>query len=210
MDWDRWLGPAPWRPYNSKYVQGRWRSYYDFDAGASIMDWGAHTVDLCQWANGADGTAPVEFEPDGGTIYGRYANGVKLVMRVGGFRGEGQWLGLGTCPVRFEGDEGWVETGDNGDIAAYPESLLAERKRFMEKGTHPAEHTRNFFDCIKTRQPTACNSSVMRSSHVASHAAAIAWMLGRKVRFDPETESFIGDAEANRMRSRAKRAPWRA
>src|SRR5690606_10833937 len=59
-DWDRWLGPSPWRPYNKAYVAGQWRGHYDFDSGASILDWAAHTVDLCQWANSADLTGPVE------------------------------------------------------------------------------------------------------------------------------------------------------
>jgi len=204
VDWDRWLGPAPWRPYNHRYVQGRWRKYFDFDSGATLLDWGAHTVDLCQWANDADTTTPVSFEPDGNTIHARYANGVKLVMRSGG------WLGLGTCPVRFEGDEGWVETGDSGRIELHPKSLLDERKRFVVRGTHPAQHTRNFFDCVKSRALTAANADVMRHSHVACHAAAIAWQLGRKVTFDPAREAFVGDEEANRMRTRAKRAPWHA
>ena len=210
LDWDRWLGPAPWRPYNQQYVQGKWRGYHDFDSGATLLDWGAHTLDLCQWANDADGTTPVTFTPDGSTIHARYANGVKLVMRRGGFRNEGQWLGLGTCPVRLEGDEGWVETGDNGGVAAHPESLLAERKRFTEKGTHPAQHVRNFFDCVRTRQHPVCHPNVMRSSHLACHAAAIAWMLGRPVTFNPVKEAFVGDGAANRMRTRAKREPWRA
>ena len=208
VDWDRWLGPAPWRPYNSAYVRGGWRGHFDFDSGATLLDWGAHTVDLCQWANDADGTTPLTYEPDGGTITARYANGVKLVMRHGGFRGEGQWLGLGTCPVRFEGDEGWVETGDSGGIALHPASLLSERKRYVQRGTDPAGHARNFLDCVKTRARTASNANVMRSSHIACHAAAIAWMLGRKVTFDPAKEAFVGDGEANGMRTRALRSPW--
>ncbi len=203
VDWDRWLGPAPWRPYNKRYVQGGWRGYFDFDSGATLLDWGAHTVDLCQWANGSDGTAPIEYEPAGDTIYARYANGVKLVMRPDG------WMGLGTCPVRFEGDEGWVETGDNGDVAVHPASLQAQRKLFVTRGTDPAQHTRNFFDCMKSRSRTAANADVMRSSHIACHAAAIAWQLGREVTFDPAAEAFVGDDEANRMRTRAQRAPWR-
>ncbi len=210
VDWDRWLGPAPWRPYNSQYVRGGWRGYFDFDSGATLLDWGAHTVDLCQWANDADDTMPLTYEPDGGTIICTYANGVKLVMRAGGFRGEGKWLGLGTCPVRFEGDEGWVETGDSGRIEFHPKSLIGERKRYAVRGTHPAQHTRNFFDCVKSRALTAANAGVMRHSHIACHAAAIAWQLGRKLTFDPATEAFIRDDEANRMRTRAKRAPWHA
>ena len=202
VDWDRWLGPAPWRPYNSAYVRGGWRGYFDFDSGATLLDWGAHTVDLCQWALGADGTTPVTYEPDGGTIYARYANGVKLVMR------RGDWMGLGTCPVRFEGDEGWVETGDTGRIELHPASLVRERKRYVRRGTDPAGHGRNFLDCVKSRARTASNADIMRHSHIACHAAAIAWQLGRKVTFDPVNEAFVGDDEANAMRTRALRSPW--
>jgi predicted dehydrogenase len=208
VDWDRWLGPAPWRPYNAAYVRGAWRGYFDFDSGATLLDWGAHTVDLCQWANDADGTTPLTYEPNGGTITAHYANGVKLVMRRGGFRGEGQWLGLGTCPVRFEGHEGWVETGDSGQIKLHPPSLLGERKRYVRRGTDPAGHGRNFFDCVKSRARTAANADIMRHSHIACHAAAIAWQLGRKVTFDPAKEAFVGDDEANAMRTRALRSPW--
>ena len=63
VDWNLWLGPAPWRPYNARYVAGGWRGYWDFDSGAQLLDWGAHTLDLCQWANQADDTMPIEYEP---------------------------------------------------------------------------------------------------------------------------------------------------
>ena len=212
-DWDRWLGPSPWRPYNRRYVQGGWRGYFDFDAGATLHDWGAHTVDLCQWANGADGTTPLTYEvdPDGNTIHAQYANGVKLVMRQGGFSNEGSWLGLGTCPVRFEGDEGWVETGDSGSIEV-SQSLKAEIAAIKRSGagTAPGSHVRNFFDCVKSRAIPNCGPEQMRYSHLACHAAAIAWQLGRKVTFDPVKGEFVGDDEADAMRTRAKRAPWHA
>lgn len=212
VDWDRWLGPAPWRPYNVSYVRGRWRGHNDFESGAHLLDWGVHTVDLCQWALGKDGTAPVEFEPqpDGEAIHARYADGVKLILRLGGFKNEGAWLGLGTCPVRFEGDEGWVEVGDHGKIAAGPVSLLSGKHDAASLGTDPTEHVRNFLDCVKSREPAVCNASHTRSSHVACHAAAIARDLGRKLAFDPITETFPDDEEANRYRSRARRAPWHA
>ena len=67
---------------------------------------------------------------------------------------------------------------------------------------------RDFFNCVKSRGRTAANADVMRKSHIACHAAAIAWKLGRKLKFDPVTEMFVGDDEANRMRSRAARQPW--
>ncbi|MDP6545051.1 MAG: Gfo/Idh/MocA family oxidoreductase [Phycisphaerae bacterium] len=204
VDWNRWLGPAPWRPYNKRYVQGRWHGYADLNAGARLLDWGSHTVDLCQWANNADETTPITYEPDGGTINARYANGVKLVIRPD------KWLGLGTCPVRFEGDEGWIETGDTGGVKLHPASLMGERKRYVRRGTDPASHASNFFECMRSRALTAANADVMRQSHLACHAAAIAWRLGRKLTFDPIKETFVNDEQANRMCTRAKRAPWHA
>lgn len=210
VDWDRWLGPAPWRPYNREYVQGHWRGYYDFHGGAALPEWGAHTVDLCQWAASADNTTPVEFESVGQTINARYANGVKLVMRLAGFKGEGNWVVPGTCPVRFEGDEGWVEAADTGKIAVSSPKLLAGGPPPETAGTDPTQHVRDFLDCIKTRAKPAANADVTRRGHIVSHAASIGWRLGRKVRFDPVSETFLNDADANRMCSRARRAPWHA
>ncbi|NCO37362.1 MAG: gfo/Idh/MocA family oxidoreductase, partial [Armatimonadetes bacterium] len=69
-------------------------------------------------------------------------------------------------------------------------------------------HARDFFDCVKSRGTPRANAAVMRQSHLACHAAALAWKLGRKLRFDPVKEEFVGDDEANRMRSRARREPW--
>ncbi len=210
IDWDRWLGPAPLRPYNKKYVEGRWRGHYDFHGGAGLPEWGVHTLDLCQWAADADDTTPIEFESVGDTlIHGRYANGVKLVMRLAGFDGEGKWEVPGTCPVRFEGEEGWVETADFGKIAASKPSLLEGMPEKSLSGTDPVRHVREFLDCVKSRGAPASNAIITRHGHIACHAAAIGWQLGRKVKFDPAKESFIDDDEANRMRSRVMRPPWK-
>jgi predicted dehydrogenase len=214
VDWDLWLGPAPWRPYNHAYVAGQWRGYWDFDSGARLLDWGAHTVDLCQWANHADDTTPVEYEATGNAITARYANGVKLVLdclQTPFGRRSGWVQSSGTCPVRFVGEEGWVETGDSGGIEVQPASLKAEvqdaaRKR--HNGLDIASHTRNFLDCVKSRGMPAANSRVMRHSHIACHAAALSWVLKRKLKFDPAKEEFIGDDEANGLRSRPARGPW--
>jgi predicted dehydrogenase len=214
VDWDLWLGPAPWRPYNHAYVEGRWRGYWDFDSGAKLLDWGAHTLDLCQWANGSDNTTPIEYEPTGTTITAKYANGVKLVLDClqTPFGERPGWVqALGTCPVRFVGDEGSVETGDSGGIEVQPASLKAELKDAIGKqasGLDVAAHANNFLECIKTRQPAAANSQVMRRSHIACHAAALSWILNRKLKFDPAREEFLNDDEANGLRARAARAPW--
>ncbi len=206
IDWDRWLGPAPWRPYNEAYVNGRWRGYHDFDSGARLLDWGAHTLDLCQWACDADGSMPVQWEPQDvpgdNVIEGRYENGVNVVLRKNG------WMGLGTCPVRFEGTDGWVETGDSGRMAVSGNEIRRALPPPADAGTIPWKHVRNFFDCVKTRREPRANAKVMRSSHIACHTAAVSWMLQRKLRVDPATESFVDDEQANRLRSRAMRAPY--
>ncbi len=111
---------------------------------------------------------------------------------------------LGTCPVRFVGDEGSVEVGDSGGIEVRPASLKGELKDLndkQEKGLDVGAHARNFFDCVKSRGKTAANSQVMRHSHVACHAAALSWLLNRKLRLDPAKEEFVGDDEANGLRS---------
>ena len=207
VDWERWLGPAPWRPYNSLYVKSRWRGYFDFHGGG-ILEWGSHTVDLCHAAAGLDETAPVSFvpqRPDGVTPYSidcRYANGLELVIRDTG------WDGLGACAARFEGDEGWVQTGDAG-IVETSDSLQRYRKTFDDAREATTRHVRDFLDCVKSRRETRANALAACQTHVACHAAYIAYQLGRKLEFDPATDSFPFDEEANRMRSRAMREPWR-
>jgi hypothetical protein len=202
VNWDLYLGPAAWRPFNRRLLDG-----FNFEKGGGMvgggcLEWGSHCVDLCQWANDADGTAPVEYEPRNGQLHARYANGVKLVMRNDG------WLPLGSCPVRFEGDTGWVETGDDAEIAASSPALLA--KRGAKIPGYPADfHIRNFLDCVKTRAQTRANADAACWSHIACHAANIALFLGRKVNYDPQKNEFISDDEANRLRSEALREPWR-
>jgi hypothetical protein len=115
---------------------------------------------------------------------------------------------LGTCPARFVGDDGWVEVGDSGGIEVHPSSLRGELKGLegkKEDGLDVSGHSRNFFDCVKSRERPAANSQVMRHSHIACHAAALSWLLNRKLRFDPAKEEFIGDDEANGLRSMPSR-----
>lgn len=214
VDWNMWLGPAPWRPYNNQYVAGKWRGQWDFDSGAKLLDWGAHTVDLCQWANQADDTLPIEYEPHETNVTATYANGVKLILDFlkTPFADRPGWVqDLGTCPVRFVGDAGSVETGDSGGIVVKPENLerqIGEYKKVV--GLDVTAHARNFFDCVKSRAKTAANPSVMLHSHVACHAAALAWLLQRKLKIDPTTLSFVDDPEANSLRSRPQRDAWKA
>ena len=201
IDWNGWLGPAMWRPYNSKYhTRWFWMAHGDF-SGGSICEWGSHTVDICQWALGADDTSPIHYETTNnrGDIQATYASGVKLIIRKG--------LRFGSCPVRLEGSEGWVETGDSGQFEVYPKSLMAER-RF--KGGYPQNnHVREFLNCVKSRKQPVAPAEGAHRSITACHVSNICVRLGRPVKWDPVKEEFPGDEEANRLRSRAYRHPWR-
>ena len=204
VDWDLYLGPAAWRPYN----RGLMRAFH-FEkggglVGGGILEWGSHCVDLCQWANNSDDTVPVEYHPaQNNQAVAHYADGVKLVVRGGGWMG-----GIGSCPARFEGDAGWLEVGDSGNIFASSPALLAGRG--AKTTGYPANnHVRDFFNCVKTRGLPRANHFVACNTHIACHAVNIAIYLKRKVTYDPKKHEFINDAEANRLRSEALRAPWR-
>jgi hypothetical protein len=211
LDWDRWLGPAPWRPYNSIYVtrgEGGWYNFWDF-YGGGILEWGPHSGDLCQAAANADDTNAVEYDPEvkeaGPVVINcRYANGVKLVMRDSG------WLPtVGGCCARFEGDAGWVESGSSGVVELSP-NLLAKFKAAIpvKASQSTVMHLQNWLDCVKSRQQPHCNVDATMNNIITNHAAYISWQVRRKLTWDPATKSFVNDDEANRMRSRAMREPW--
>lgn len=204
VDWDLYLGPAAWRPFNRKLLDG-----FNFEkggglTGGGVLEWGSHCVDLCQWANNADGTCPIEYNPpENGQLMARYENGVKLILRNDG------WLPLGSCPVRFEGETGWVEAGDSGKMVLSSPTLLAGRK-VAEIGGYPATfHVRDFLNCVKTRSQPKAHAGTACFSHITCHAANIAVFLNRQVKYDPRKHEFLGDEQANRLRSEALRDPWR-
>ncbi len=137
-----------------------------------------------------------------------YQNGLKLVMRDKG------WMGLGTCSVRYEGEDGWVETGDSGRMEFSSGKLRSEQRTFTEEGTSAASHVKNFFQSIKTREPAHSNAEVVARSHIICHAAYIAWQLGRPL----EVRSGQGrvhrrrrgqsDAAAGRCATRGEFRGW--
>ena len=196
-DWDIWLGPAPWRPYNAGYMaRGFWMAHRDF-AGGMLTEWGSHTADLCQWANRADDTTPTEFELTEGTVVCHYENGVKLVFE------EGKW----PLHVRFVGTEGMVYVDDDGVMEAEPKSLLADRQ--FGKGYPQSNHVRNFLDCIKSRRRPIAPAEGAHRANSTCQIANIALQLGRNLKFDPVKERFIGDEMADRKLARTVRDPWR-
>ena len=203
VDWDLFLGTAAWRPFNRGLLNSGFEKGGGM-VGGGVLEWGSHCVDLCQWANDADDTAPVEYSPrKEHRATARYANGVQLVLR------DDEWLPLGSCPVRFEGDTGWVETGDSGKFGVSSQALLASGLSTKIGGQPHVSHVRDFLNNVKSRGKTRVNADVACQSHIACHAANIAIFLDRKLAYDPKKNEFLGDEEANRLRSEALREPWR-
>jgi hypothetical protein len=209
VDWEAWLGPCPWRPYNSAYVRGGWRGFYDFHTSC-IGEWGAHTFAQCQVAIGAADTSPIEYEyvnnPTGDNMTTLFANGIKMI-----FHREGWWHG--SCGVRYEGTEGWVSIADGYEKPEVSSpALLADFDKivneYVERTKRPQNHVRDLFDSIKLRRLAISNPEVMHRSMTTVHAANICMWLKRNMKYDPAKEEFVGDAEANRLRSRAMREPW--
>lgn len=210
VDWDLWLGPCPWRPYNSAYTKGGWRGFYDFHTSC-IGEWGAHTFAQAQAGLDMLGASPVEYEyvnnRTGHGMVTRFANGVKLVLE----QGKEYWKG--PCGMRFEGPEGWVSSADwdpkpvvsNPAMLADFDKVVAD---YIARTGRPMNHVRDFFDCVKSRRPTVANPGVMHHSMSTVHAANICMWLKRNMKYDAGKQEFVGDAEANRLRSRAMRAPY--
>ncbi len=210
IDWDIWLGPCPWRPFNRRYVEGGWRGDYDFHTSC-IGEWGAHTFAQAQAGLEVDGMPPVKYEyvdnDSGDGMVCHFANGQKMILS----RGDKYWYG--SCGERFDGDLGWVAAADGYSMpdASSPE-LLADYKKvigeYVARTGRTIDHMRNFLDCVKSREQPVANAEVMHYSMLTVHAANICMWLERDMTFDPATEMFVNDDEANRLRSRAQREPW--
>ncbi|MDP6636491.1 MAG: Gfo/Idh/MocA family oxidoreductase [Phycisphaerae bacterium] len=218
LDYDLWLGSAPWAPYTDNRVRnhGGWFHISDYALGF-IAGCGIHTVDMAQWGNGTTLTGPVEIEgvgefpadglcdcATGWDMKLKYANGVSMRFT------DGKRNPLG---VRFEGPDGWVFVKEGhlgGNVDANPKSLLREPTEPGEVNlpvsTH---HQRNFLDCVKTRARTIAPVEEAVRSDTLVQLSDIAMRLGRKLKWNPEEELFVDDENANRMLKRPMRPPWR-
>jgi predicted dehydrogenase len=210
LDWDLWLGPVPWRPYNSGYLGGcgAWGTYWDLAAG--IAGWGSHTFVQCQVAAKTEHTSPVEYiypgNSSGDKMITKFANGVTMTLEFAGWRG--------SCGVKFEGTEGWASIADGytmPDVSS--KALLGEHQKVMSEYAAASgrrlSHMQDFLACVKSRQQPMANPEVMHRSMTTCHAVNICLALKRDLKWDPAKEEFVGDPEADRMRSRAIREPWR-
>ena len=223
FDYEMWLGPTPFIPYNPDFVRSLWKNHFDY-SGGMITDWGAHCNDLAQMANDSELTGPVEYEgtaefPDKGFcnvpvalhVEARYADGVRLIMHDK--KSPDVWPNLnGELSVKFEAAEGWVYVDDGGNVDAQPKSLLQTQKFEKQQWTDAANwqgHHRNFLECVKTRARTIASAEVAHRSTTTCHVANICLRLGRNVSWDPQAERFVNDADADKMISRPMRNPWR-
>ncbi len=213
LDWEMWLGPAPFHPYTPNRTEAmHWRQIRDYSGGL-LADWGAHLLDTAQVANSAELSGPVEVEGRGVVpansmsttpaqfkLHYRYANGVDLYVESGG------------VAIRIEGADGWV--GNNGwrsPLEGSSKDLL--RQKFPAQTSKiwalpPSEH-RDFLDCVKSRKPTTYTAEHGQRLSTVMHIGNIAMELGRKLRWDPASESFANDEAANALRARPARDPWK-
>jgi len=203
IDWNMWLGPAPWRPYSSRIHSRHWRPYREF-AGGGMTDWGAHHFDIAQWALGMDHSGPVEIIPPDGKEYKnltyKYANGV--VMERAACNG-----------LLIEGTDGKVEV-NRGYLRTWPEGIRNQPIGPNDVHLYRAPdaswrgNMRDWQQCIRTRRRPLCDCEIGCRSVSVCHLGNIALWLNRPLKWDPATEQILGDPEAARWLDRPKRAPW--
>ena len=215
LDYDTWLGPAPTAPYTQKrvhpphsYKRPGWMRVRDYCDGM-ICNWGAHLNDIAHWGMGTDRGGPVEIEATGTyptdglwnvlirfAVRYRYANGMRLIYT------------MGRPYVRFEGDQGWIQANYGGRLTAEPASVLKSPIGPDEIHLPLKSEKRDFLDCIKTRGRTVADAEVGHRTNSLCQLGHIAIQLGRKLKWDPETERFNGDTEADLLLARTYRQPW--
>jgi predicted dehydrogenase len=212
LDWDFWLGPAPWVPFRGVY-HWNWRWIMDY-SGGQLTDWAGHHIDIAHWGLGLDRTGPVEIEGrgvypkdgmyDAPTEYKftcKYAGG--LTMLVANDRQQPK--GMGTV---WYGEKGWIHV-DRGRLNADPKSVLDEVIGPDEIRLYESrDHTQNFLDCVKSRKETITPVEIAHRSISVGLLGEIAMLTQEKLKWDPEKEIFLNSDKANRLLSRPMRAPW--
>lgn len=210
LDYDLWLGPAPQRPYNEKRVHYLFRFFWDY-SGGQLTNFGAHHLDIAQWALDADESGPVSIEakaryheagwyevPEWCEVVYTYASGVKLIC------GQGEKGG-----VTFEGERGVIHV-DRSKLSSTPTEIV--ERPTVENRIHLYEsgnHYQNWLDCIRSRKPPICDVAIGHRSATVCHLGNIAIRLGRKIAWDPQQQAIVGDDEAAAMLARPYRAPWK-
>ncbi|MGL4942440.1 MAG: Gfo/Idh/MocA family protein [Thermoguttaceae bacterium] len=221
LNWDVWLGPAPYRPFSSRlHYLGMplnvvpWHFCRDLGLGG-LGSGGTHAFDVVHWALGLDTGGPVEITPRPIAPYitYKYDGGVELQVIHGRLDPNVHEIPKGFDPntviqvfgALFVGDDGWIHVGRQGYLTSYPTSIAKDRPSRYEGHF---SHVRNWLDCIKTRKRPNCDIATGTHSTMDAILGNIAYWLERPLKWDPVKYEFIGDDEANRLRSRALREPW--
>ena len=219
LDWNLWLGPAPYKDYSPNRCHFEFRYFLDH-SGGRITDWGAHHNDIAQWALGMDSSGPVKIEGKGGfnkvgpydyaglmEVRYTYSNGVQVVCENEGGNG-----------VRFHGADGWIFATRMTLEASSPEILQgpvagADTRSYDERNRNEEipgtdDHHNNWLDCIRTRNRCAADIETGHRSATVCHLGNIAMRLGRPLQWDPGKEQFLNDPAANILKGKPMRAPW--
>lgn len=216
LDYEFWLGPTPAAPYSEdrvhpqmSYERPGWMQIEPYGRGM-ITNWGAHMLDVAQWGHGTELSGPVSIEasaefPQRGlfNVHTRfraeavYADGVTLSMESGDPSG-----------VRFEGSEGWLFVRREGIECSNPAWLSYQPGSGQVKLYQSSNHMKNFLQCLRSRQDPAAPVEVGHRSNSLCIITHIAMKLGRKLRWDPDKEQFVGDDEANRLLDYPRPQPW--
>jgi predicted dehydrogenase len=212
LDYNLWLGPAPWRAYNKNRVHYLFRFFWDY-SGGQMTNWGAHHLDITQWALGMDDSGPVEITgrgvynaeklyetPQQFDVTYKYANGVVAEASSGTSKFKGG--------CTFEGEKGSLFV-TRGTIQSTPGDILQQPLDDKSVRLYAStNHFQNWLDCIKSRKDPICRVEVGHRSSTVCHLGNIAIRSGKKVQWDPKKEAIIGDAELAGWASRPYRAPW--
>jgi predicted dehydrogenase len=213
LNYEMWLGPAPEAPFCPARLHSNWRWFYDY-SGGNITDFGAHHLDIVQWALGQDESGPVEFFdlkaewPAPGSLYNtapkfsfayRYADGTTVRVM------DKQDFGAG---ISFEGENGTVLC-NRGKLQITPDSLRKPLAEGDVRLYESKDHFRNFIDAIRDGVKPAAPIEYAHRSITIAHLANIGLRLHReKVRWDPVKEQIMDDAAAAAMLTRPMRGPW--
>ncbi len=201
LDYDMWLGPAPYKPYNPERVHSKFRGYWDYDGGG-LGDMGQHYLDPVQYLLGKDDTSPVKVEVDAPEqhydavgswrrIEYTYADGCKIILD-----GENR-----------DKDAAYIE-GPNGKIFRGFKTNIPNLQSLLDSLPDPEPQVTTFTDSVRTRKKFALNEMNGYHSSTIVNMGVIALQLGRTLHFDPVNQRFIDDDAANRLIHQPMRAPW--
>ncbi len=219
LNWERWLGPAPLTDYIPARTHRTFRWWFEY-AGGQLCDWGAHHVDIAQWAIGQEKSGPSRVHGTGTmnqplvkgmpTRSDSYNTPIEFSVSCQFSDDVEMVIDSSRNGITFEGDEGRFFV-NRGTLEGKPVDELRERPldenliAELYGGRQPTTHMQNFFDCLRTRRTPISDISTHHRVLTTCHLANIALRIGRPVEWDAESETIRGDADASALMSRQYR-----